>query len=160
MFALGDMMIYNRRRRNEFYRLQREQRTHALQLANEALESGSANQEQLQLIEEEKARLANDQAKKQAGLFKRFKEGLTGGLEKEDKKGGTLGIRVKSITENGSAELGIGGAVEGLVDSTNETLPSAPQRPVKGGPLDQLGATAAQDAEKARKSWWGWLSGR
>jgi hypothetical protein len=160
IFALGDMMVYNRRRRNEFYRLQREQRSHALELANEAVEAGSANEEQLQLIEEEKARLVVGQAKKQTGLFKRFKEGLVGGLEKEDKKGGTLGIGVISTTEKGSEELGIVNTAEGLVDSTKEKLPSAPGRSVEGGPLDQLGATVAQDAEKARKSWWGWLNGR
>ena len=151
VFALGDMMIYNRRRRNEFYRLQRQQRAHALELANEAVDAGSANEEQLQLIEEEKARLAGYQAKKEAGLFKRLKEGLVGGLEKEDKKGGTLGIGV----EKGSPELGIVNMV-----SAKEKLPSTPERPVEGGPLDQLGATVSRDAEKARKSWWGWLSGR
>jgi hypothetical protein len=160
VFALGDMMIYNRRRRNEFYRLQREQRTHALELANEAFDAGSANDEQLQLIEEEKARLAGEQAKKQTGLFKRLKEGLVGGLEKEDKKGGTLGIGVTSTTEKRRAELGIVNTVDGVMDSTKEKLPSAPERPVERGPLDQLGATVAQDAEKSRKSWWAWLSGR
>ena len=155
MFALGDMMIYNRRRRNEFYRLQREQRAHALELANEAVDAGSANEEHLQLIEEEKARLAGYQAKKQAGLFKQLKEGLVGGLEKEDKKGGTLGIGVTSDAEKGSPELGIVNTV-----ATKEKLPSIPERPVEGGLLDQLGATVSRDAEKARKSWWGWLSGR
>lgn len=160
VFALGDMMVYNRRRRNEFYRLQREQRAHALELANEAINSGSANEEQLQLVEEEKAKLAGGQTKKQTGLFKRLKEGLVGGLEKEDKKGGTLGIGVDSTAEKGNGELGIVNTVEGLVDSTKEKLSSASGRPVEGGPLDQLGATVAQDAEKARKSWLGWLSGR
>jgi len=160
VFALGDMMVYNRRRRNEFYRLQREQRTHALELANEALETGSANEEQLQLIEEEKARLAQEQAKKQTGLFKRLKESLVGGLEKEDKKGGTLGIGLATTTEKRSEELGIVNTVEGLVDSTKEKLSSASGRPIERGPLDQLGATVAQDAEKGRKSWWAWLNGR
>jgi len=160
VFALGDMMIYNRRRRNEFYRLQREQRAHALELANEAFNNGSANEEQLQLIEEEKMRLAGVQTRKQTGLFKRLKEGLIGGLEKEDKKGGTLGIGVTSTAEKGSEELGIMNKVEGLVDSTKEKLPPASGRSVEGGPLDQLGATVAKDAEKARKSWLRWLSGR
>ena len=160
VFALGDMMIYNRRRRNEFYRLQQEQRAYALELANEALDAGSANEEQLQLIEEEKARLVGEQTKKQTGLFKRLKEGLVGGLEKEDKKGGTLRIGATSTAEQRSPELGIVNTVEGLVDSTKEKLPSAPGRSIEKGPLDQLPATVSQDAEKARKSWWAWLSRR
>lgn len=154
------MMVYNRRRRNEFYRLQREQRAHALELAYEALDAGSANEEQLQLIQADKMRLAEEQAKKQTGLFKSFKEELVGGLEKEDKKGGTLGIGITSTANKGGAELGIVKAAEGLADSTKEKLPSAPGRPVEGGPLDQLGAKVTQDTAKATKSWWGWLSGR
>jgi hypothetical protein len=162
MFSLGDMMLYNRRRRNEFNRLKREQKEHALALATEAEKEGQASPDQVLLLQEESERLEELQRKKERGIFKRIREGLIGGLQKEDVKGGTMGIGVKSVGEQRRAqgELGVMKAVEEMVSETKDAMMERPVVPAVGGPLDQHATKAAKDVEKVSRSWWDWVTRR
>ncbi|KAI8958808.1 hypothetical protein F5Y11DRAFT_26884 [Daldinia sp. FL1419] len=58
VYATADMMVYNRKRRNEFFALQKQLKTDSLEAARLAYMTGTASGEQVALVEEaeEKAR--------------------------------------------------------------------------------------------------------
>ncbi|KAI2468231.1 hypothetical protein F4781DRAFT_399299 [Annulohypoxylon bovei var. microspora] len=56
VYATGDMMVYNRKRRNEFFAMQRQLKSDSLEAARLAYISGSASPEQLALVEEAEAK--------------------------------------------------------------------------------------------------------
>ncbi|KAI0844243.1 hypothetical protein F5Y00DRAFT_208681 [Daldinia vernicosa] len=58
VYATADMMVHNRKRRNEFFALQKQLRTDSLEAARLAYITGTASEEQVRLVEEaeEKAR--------------------------------------------------------------------------------------------------------
>ncbi|KAI2633260.1 hypothetical protein GGS26DRAFT_590857 [Hypomontagnella submonticulosa] len=60
VYATADMMVYNRKRRNEFFALQKQLRADSLEAARLAYMTGKASEEQIALVEEaeEKARQA------------------------------------------------------------------------------------------------------
>ncbi|OTB00505.1 hypothetical protein M426DRAFT_324280 [Hypoxylon sp. CI-4A] len=62
IYATGDMMIYNRKRRNEFFALQKQLKADSLQAARLAYMTGTASDEQLALVEDAEAKA------RQAGL--------------------------------------------------------------------------------------------
>ncbi|KAH9886609.1 hypothetical protein F4778DRAFT_474156 [Xylariomycetidae sp. FL2044] len=59
VYATGDMMIHNRKRRNEFFAMQKQLRTDSLEAARLAYINGTATEEQISLVEEatEKAKV-------------------------------------------------------------------------------------------------------
>lgn len=157
MFAVGDMMVYNRRRRGEYYRLKKEQRASELAEAAEADGEGRASPEQVALLKEESDRLEDIRERKERGIWKRVKSAVMGDLRREDVKGGSMGIGVKT----GEGKLGVVKAVENMVGEAKEVARrEAPAVPVAGGLLDQHAAKAAQDVEKASRSWWDWVTRR
>ncbi|KAI0129714.1 hypothetical protein BJ170DRAFT_285210 [Xylariales sp. AK1849] len=62
VYATGDMMIYNRKRRNEFFAVQKQLQADSLEAARLAYMSGTASEDQIVLVEEATARA------KQAGV--------------------------------------------------------------------------------------------
>jgi len=162
VFALSDMIVYNRRRRNEYYKLQVEHRQTVLEAAKAAEADGTATTIQLELLKFEKERLEQEKERKSKGWFTIIREELIGGLQKEDVKGGTMGIGLNdsrtSIESQGN--IGLVRGVEEVMDSAKEAIRrDTPSISVVGGPLDQHATKAAQDVEKATKSWWNWVRG-
>ena len=162
MFALSDMIVYNRRRRNEYYKLQVEHRQAVLEAAKAAEANGTATTIQLQLLQSEKERLEQEKEKKSRGWFTKIREELIGGLQKEDVKGGTMGIVLndsRTPTES-QGNIGVVRSVEEVMDSAKDAMGrDTSSISVVGGPLDQHATKAAQDVEKATKSWWNWVRG-
>ncbi|KFY27811.1 hypothetical protein V493_03289, partial [Pseudogymnoascus sp. VKM F-4281 (FW-2241)] len=58
VYALGDMMIYNRRRKREYFASQKALTESAIQEASVALRGGTATAEQLQLLEKQRGQAA------------------------------------------------------------------------------------------------------
>jgi hypothetical protein len=165
--SLGDMMLHNRRKRNEWFSVQQELHRRDLLEANEALAAGTANEDQMLLINQERAREEAEREKlNKKGVLARAKEALFSNMDKEEQKGGTLGLLPKEKMEKGGE--GVLRAVENTVREGNERLKDgktifkaemiqhAPSRPVIGGPLDQLGEGAANAVSRSTKSWTDW----
>jgi hypothetical protein len=166
--SLGDMVIYNRRKRNEWYIVQQELHKRDLLAARSAMSQGTANEDQILLINQERLREEAEAEKVQKkGMFAKAKEGLFGTEKKEEKRGGTMGITGITGREH-REELGVVKAVQGKVAETKEKarldLRPADQNAIQvhtpktlpGGPLDQLGEKAAEAASKTTKSWTDW----
>src|ERR1700712_3811204 len=82
--SLGDMVIYNRRKRNEWYIVQQELHKRDLLAARSAMSQGTANEDQILLINQERLREEADLEKVQKkGMFAKARESLLGTEKKE-----------------------------------------------------------------------------
>ncbi|KAF1987265.1 hypothetical protein K402DRAFT_354120 [Aulographum hederae CBS 113979] len=168
-YALVDMMLYNRRRRKEWYAEQQERHLKLLATAYEANRAGRADEDQMLLINQERARQEAELEKQnKKGMFGKMKETLWGGLSLEEQKGGKLGLAaqkagntlheevVKPVTGQESGKgLGIVKAVEEKRRPVEKTIPIS-----KGGMLDQLGENTATAMSDKTKSWTSWITRR
>ncbi|KAK5169663.1 uncharacterized protein LTR77_005641 [Saxophila tyrrhenica] len=107
VFGAGaaDMIIHNRRRRNEFMAEQRAKSAKELGEAKLALDAGRATEDQVLLINRERAAMEAEEAKRsRPGVFKRTTGWLFGGLSTEEQKGGRLGSGTREVSKVGSGE--------------------------------------------------------
>lgn len=158
------MMVHNRRKRHEFFAVQAELHRRELEAANEALLAGTANEDQMLLLNRERAKEEAERLKlAKKGVWARAKDALFAGKEMEEHKGGTLAHEARIA--GGSGE-GVLKAVENTVREGKEKvkreldLHNTPTRPVIGGPLDQLAGNAASSATQSAKTWTDWAMRR
>lgn len=161
-FAIGDMLIHNRRKRNEWLAEQQQKTIRDVAEARRALQAGIAlNEDQILLLNRERAADEAEAAKKnKKGILASVKESVFGGLAEEEEKGGKIGAASRAVreklevqTEEQPQDFGILKAVEEKRRSgevVEEVLHPT------GGPLDRQ---AAEVAGKA-KSWTGWMTGK
>jgi hypothetical protein len=163
------MIVYNRRKRTEFYAVMEKLRADEYANALEAESKGRATDDQMLLINQERARFEQmqlDQAKKEKGIWRRMKESVVGNESYEEEKGGTLGIGRRKEDKKES----VGETVGDLLAQREEKLKTGAEKvqglvgeahkPVVRGPLDQLGQQTAESVSKTTKSWTSWLTGR
>ncbi|KAI9744097.1 MAG: hypothetical protein M1818_002249 [Claussenomyces sp. TS43310] len=174
VYALGDMMIHNRRKRNEYFAQQKALREAALHEANEAQRRGSPTEAQQILLMEEVQLMQQAEAKKAAkaqGVLARSKQWLLSGLKKEE-EGDDYGsserrLGYEGMNEEddvlGERESDILRAIEEKKAEMQEKARSILEREKDlqrtGGPLDRIGTTS--DAKKSENNGGGaggWLS--
>ncbi|QDS75587.1 hypothetical protein FKW77_006221 [Venturia effusa] len=172
--SLGDMIVYNRRKRNEWYVVQQELHKRDLLAARAAMSEGTANEDQILLLNQERLREEAEAEKLQKkGMFAKAKESIFGTEKKEEKRGGTMGITgITGITgrDTQKEDLGVVKAVQEKVAEGKEKVKSLDVRPadqnavqahapktISGGPLDQIAEKVAESASKTTKSWADWI---
>jgi hypothetical protein len=89
VYALGDMIIYNRKKRAQFYEEQKAIHQNAIHNAKQLIAAGTASEQDIEFIqrEEEHDRHLAEVARKKAehkGIFQRGKELLFWGLKKDE----------------------------------------------------------------------------
>ncbi|CAK3817013.1 hypothetical protein SEPMUDRAFT_164801 [Lecanosticta acicola] len=168
--GITDMLLHNRRRRNEWLAEKKAESARELTVAKEAATKGAATEDQILLINRERAAEEAAEAKKnRPGMIKRASSWLFSGLQKEEQKGGRLGTTTAvAEAQNKSSEItwtgqgkGVLQAVEDKVDShrrQGETVPELISP--SGGPLDREAQVVANDVWKATRSWTSWVTGR
>jgi len=161
-FAIGDMLIHNRRKRNEWLAEQQLKTAQDVAEARRLVREGVAlNEDQILLLNRERAADEAQAAKlAKKGILTSVKESLFGGLSEEEVKGGKIGAASRAIEESvhGAAgeqprDLGIVKAVEEerrRGEAVEQTLHPS------GGPLDKQ----ATEFTAKTKSWTGWVTGR
>lgn len=163
--GITDMLLHNRRRRNEWLAEKQAQSARDLREAQGALARGTATEDQMLLINRERAALAAEEAKRnRPGVWKRATGWMFGGLEKEEKKGGRLGA------EAGAPEqlLGEGedrGVLQAAEEKGEESRRAAGERLEEvlrplGGPLDRQADATARSIQQSGRSWSSWMLGR
>jgi len=172
-------MIYNRRKRAEFYQEQKALKENAIRSARLAIAAGEASQEQVNFIrreEEHDAQLAAAAKAKAAkkGIFKKGKEWLFSGLknEEEGEDVGTserrLGYEALSEEDDsfGERESDIVRAIEekkmAISTKAKQAFAEEKERQRSGGPLDRLGLESEGRTEEPPKSggWTSWMTRR
>lgn len=172
VFSIGDMIVYNRRKRAIYFAAQEREQAAILAAAREAVAAGTASPAQTALvvgIAEEEEAMEKKKAERKAPsklmwwLHGDWKE------EKllEEQRRAAL-AEFKRLEAEGASEGGVESvtravqeAREKVADKVSSTLSTgaATAAPVKGGPLDQEAASAAQKVEEKGKGWLGWMWG-
>lgn len=158
--ALGDMMLYNRRKRKEWYAAEMAVYAKYLEVATAAEAQGTATDEQIKFLEKERTiQKAEEERRNRWRLWKKTKEWLFKDLKRED---GAVASEV--ATADSRAVEGSGGvlkAVEAMRKEAAEEERMDKERP-QGGILDQLaGEKASMGSTGGSSSWWkGWAKDR
>ncbi|KAI9793210.1 MAG: hypothetical protein M1816_000631 [Peltula sp. TS41687] len=176
--ALTDMVMYNRRKRKEWYATESMLYAKFLAEATAAESQGSATEEQVEFLKKERMiQRAEEEERNKPGVWKRTKEWLLKDLKRDD--GGAVvasEVMVMADDDNatpapaeatgtgtGTAGGGVLKAVEALRKDVAEGDKREHDRPhVAGGVLDQLAAAekkavGSTTGGSGSSSWWkGW----
>lgn len=144
-----------------------EEHKQALEKAREAAAQGIADEDQILLLNQERAAQDSEKARSEKkGIFTKAKETLYSGLSKEEPEGGKIAAvnavedRVWAARpEESRQEPGEGFGILKAVEETRREVQTGLSQP-KGGPLDQLGDEAANAVSNKTKSWSSWITGR
>jgi len=165
------MLLHNRRRRNEWLAQKQAQTQVEVSAALQALEKGTVTEDQMLLINRERAAMEADEARKnRPGMFKRAKNWMFSGLSEEEQKGGRLGAAAADTLaishalkeqyppeqEASVVESGLEQAVARHRNAA-EQVGGISQR--LGGPLDWEAQRAVDMAANTGRSWTSWLTG-
>jgi hypothetical protein len=178
-YAIGDMIIYNRRKRAEFYQEQKSLKENAIRSARLAIAAGEASEEQINFISREEEHDAQLEAAAKAkaakkGIFKKGKEWLFSGLKNEE-EGEDVGSSERRLGYEGLCEeddsLGeresdIVRAIEekkmAITAKAKQAFAEEKERQRSGGPLDRLGTeTEGVNGETPKSGGWtSWMTRR
>lgn len=178
VYALSDMMIYNRKKRAQFFSEQQAQHMNALHSAQMAQQHGTATEEQVALIETERAQAqayADAEKAKAArkGIFGRSKDWLFSGLKQDEEVLAEGGKKVEEVVKDVGGEakevVGANGsrilkAVEEKKEGVREKIEGAWEREKNaertGGPFDRIGTGAAEEPAPKSGGWTSFMTGR
>ena len=176
VYALGDMIIHNRKKRAEFFAEQKAVHQSAVHKAKDLISRGTASEEDIKFIQREAEHdvfLAEQERLKAAkkGVFTRGKEWLFSGLKNQE-EGDDLGSSEKrlgyeSLSEEddglGERESDVVRAIEdrklALAENAKQAFADEKQRQRTGGPLDRIGTDASNsNSDEAQPKAGGWTS--
>ncbi|KAK3686860.1 hypothetical protein LTR37_019412 [Vermiconidia calcicola] len=169
--GISDMMLHNRRRRNEWLAGQQAKTAIDLAEAKAAQAEGRVTEDQILLINRERAAAEAQEAKRnRPGMFKRARNYLFSGLSSEEQKGGKLGAGASAAAASqvpreeilGEKEdRGVLKAVEEKVEANRRSGERVEEilRPV-GGPLDRQAERVASAIAGTSQTWSSWITGR
>jgi hypothetical protein len=160
------MMIYNRRKRADFFVEKKARYEAAVNTAKTAIRAGNATEAQLAFMERlssEDARIEALEAEKaqKKGFIKRGTEWLFSGLKKEEQGDGEIDREASSERDTSGR---VGNSLSGKViqdtmaleGRAREAFASQKEKQQIGGPLDRLGTTADNTTEAPKSG--GWMS--
>lgn len=169
--GVTDMLVHNRRRRNEWFAEKHAKTKSDLKEAFAAMDHGTATDDQMLLINRERAAAEAAEARRnRPGVLKRAKSWLFSGLSSEEQKGGKLGAgaadtlamshAIKEELLDDRPNGGVLNAVERRLDEKRRSGEQVEEafRP-RGGPLDREAQRAANAAADLTKSWSNWVFG-
>ncbi|CAG5149767.1 uncharacterized protein ALTATR162_LOCUS2443 [Alternaria atra] len=165
VFSIGDMIVYNRRKRAIYFAEEERAQAKILELARSAVASGTATPAQAALvtgIAEEQEAFEKKKAERKAPS--KLLWWLHGDWKEEQAIAEQRRLAVEEIKRQegqGNQNLGIAAAVQEARanDSTSTFTTSTSSTPVVGGPLDNTAEKAVHKVEETGKGWFGWMKG-
>ncbi|KAF2745190.1 hypothetical protein M011DRAFT_488420 [Sporormia fimetaria CBS 119925] len=165
VFSIGDMVVYNRRKRAVWFQEQEQMQANILQSARDAVASGYATPAQRALVEgiaEEEALWEKKKAERKAPSKLLWWVHGEWNEDKELKEQRRLAVE-QFQKEEKAAQASDQSVTQAVQDarasaSISAARPTAPPAAV-GGPLDQVAAQAASKAEQKTGGWFSWLGG-
>jgi len=157
-YSFYDMIMFNRRRKSEYYDARQKRNQDALSTAVKAVAEGKATLKQKILIKRyEAVQAAEDERLANRGFLARSMDwALPGtlGRQSEAKLIMKLDQDIVKALETGELKL----SEDDLVDDMAAPDPSSPTAiPAAGGPLDQQAQAIADNTAQATKSWTSWI---
>lgn len=173
VYALGDMIVYNRKKRAQFFEEQKAIHQNAIYKAQQSISAGTATEADIEFIkreEEHDAYLAEKAREKAAkkGIFRRGRDWLFSGLSNDDEQPAaepttaTEGF-VKDELHRGqekSSEIlkSLEDRKTRISDNARQAFADEKERQRVGGPLDRLVTPASSSDSEQPKSGGGWTS--
>jgi hypothetical protein len=167
-FSITDMILYNRKRRNQWVRDKHKVQEEDLLDAFNSYRAGTADEEQLELLETfRKKEIAKQLSASRTGILTKVKSWFVDGYTLEEKKGGALASSLAA--QSSVPEANLGGSVQergeglGIVEAIEEKRAQKAQHESvvhtsqKRGMLDHLADNAVKDISKG---WSGWILGK
>lgn len=164
VFSIGDMIVYNRRKRAIYFAEEERAQAHILEAARTAVAQGSATPAQAALvtgIAEEQEALEKKKAERK--IPSRLLWWMHGDWKEEKEIAEQRRLAVEEIKKQEMT----GGQGVGILDAVHEarqnftptpTSTSSPT-PIVGGPLDNTAEKVTQKVEQTSKGWLGWMMG-
>ncbi|TVY34295.1 hypothetical protein LSUB1_G005874 [Lachnellula subtilissima] len=148
VYALGDMMIYNRKKRAEFFAEEKAQHASAIENARRKIQTGSANEEDIRFLF---SGLKREEGGDEVGTGEN-RLGYEGLSEEDDVMGERESDIVRAIEEKKM----------GIADKAKHAFENEKERQRSGGPLDRIGAAPNTNGDEKPKSngWFSWMTGR
>lgn len=132
IFALGDMIVYNRRKRRDYFAEQSALHKTRLIEAKAAAAWGAADEDQVLLINRERAAFEAEKARlAKKGLFRRGKDWLLGGLKTGEEVVGDWGEESGAVAETTGA-MGLETSDVVGAETTTHVLEGRDGRPLLG----------------------------
>ncbi|KAF2024759.1 hypothetical protein EK21DRAFT_77983 [Setomelanomma holmii] len=164
VFSIGDMIVYNRRKRAIYFAEEERAQARILETARTAIAEGHATAAQAALVRgiaEEQEAMEKKKAERKAPskllwwLHGDWKE------EKEIAEQRRLALEeIKKHEMTGGSGTGIVDAVQEARQNLTIASPStASPTPIVGGPLDNTAEKVTQKVEQTGKGWLGWIVG-
>ncbi|KAI9757290.1 MAG: phosphatidylinositol kinase- protein kinase tor1 [Chaenotheca gracillima] len=147
--ALTDMVMYNRRKRREFYTSQNDLYKYHLTEANEAVIKGVATESQKRLIEGERILQQEQQELKDKKLLNRGKKWLYGDLKRDAEEGEDLKPGTVSLKRATTVLTGRAGVESEVLKAVKELEAEKQARAEKESMLDAIGEEAAQGVSQS-----------
>jgi len=176
--SLGNMMVFNRRKRAAWFAEQQANYDRSLAESRQAELDGTLTDFQKMFLNKERAlEQAEAEQKAKQGIWKRAKGWVFGGLATEEKPGGALGFvseavekrsREKEAQERGDAAttnsdepvVVFAAAEVGTRVNENRIRRQYPQEKLPGGPLDRLGEQTLLSVSSSSKGMVDWITSR
>ncbi|KEQ80540.1 hypothetical protein M438DRAFT_281600 [Aureobasidium pullulans EXF-150] len=155
-FAIGDMLMHNRRKRNEWLADQQAKHQVKINEARVAFNQGLADEDQILLLNQERTKVeAAELQKNRPGMISR----IFSSAPKEEQQGGNLEVQhTATAAKEKVKDLGIVKAVEDKVEEHKWQKPqTVGAEAVIGGPLDKEAAASVLAVQEKSKSWTNWL---
>ncbi|KAF2786028.1 hypothetical protein K505DRAFT_380530 [Melanomma pulvis-pyrius CBS 109.77] len=153
VFSIGDMVVYNRRKRAIFFEDQEIEHAKILALARSAVLQGTASPAQKALVEgirEEEEAMELKKAERK--LHSRILWWMHGDWKEEKALSEQRALAVQDFKKAESERMGVTQAVK-------DARANSGFQTTVGGPLDQAAADATTTAKEASKGWLGWIVG-
>lgn len=168
VFSIGDMVVYNRRKRNMYFAEEERVQARILEAARSAVASGTASPAQAALVQgiaEEQEAWEKKQAERK--IPSKLLWWMHGGWNEQKEISEQRRLAVEEIRKEaakGVQGLGVTAAVqEARANATGASSLTSSSTPLVGGPLDNTAERAAQQieakVEQTGKSWFGFFGG-
>ncbi|KAF2235398.1 hypothetical protein EV356DRAFT_514215 [Viridothelium virens] len=166
--SIGDMVAYNRRKSTAYYQEMEELRKKNLAEARVALARGEANEDQMLLINQERAaeeaRLAREEQKKEGFNARMWKlvTRASGASKMEEPRSDEMEsstAEVRQVNFSGDRPEGLA-IVRAVEEKRREGEKPIERLELPGGPLDQQAQDNANFLTGTAKSWTSWITGR
>ena len=171
------MILYNRRKKREWYAEQHQKWLQALAIAKQAEASGTANDEQILLLNRERAaEMAEEERKHKKGVWKSIKAFFSSeGLKKEETPFGQEGVikppsaggqptpvplpEVSDVQDSLNGSSSKSSILEAVEEKRRKGERLVERQGVEHGSLDKLAQNAVEAASSSSstKSWSSWF---
>lgn len=156
VFSIGDMVVYNRRKRAIYFAEEEKAQAKILEAARIAVAEGSASPAQMALvtgIAEEQELMEKKKAERK--VPSKLLWWLHGDWKEEKEIEAQRKLAVEDLKRQELEASKSSGVTAAVHEARANTLPT----PIAGGPLDQAAEKMVQKTEQTSKGWLGWMMG-